>query len=127
MAATVWMLAGVSSTTRMRSFMARSSDAVDGRRALEQRERFGEGIALDVLLEFSEVVAGQEEAERLAMAVQDVGGGRIEFAELCPHLRHERLERFGILGLWCRRRAGERRRVTQRGPHSADECAQLVC
>src|SRR5207247_11134905 len=82
--------------------------------------------ALDVLLDFSEVATGQEEAEGLAMAVQDVGGGRIEFAELCPHLRHERLEGFGILRPWRGRWAGERRRVTQRGTHPTDECAQLV-
>src|SRR5256886_10077920 len=65
----------------------RSSEAVDGRRALEQRLGLGEGIPVDVLLEFSEVVVAQEEAKGLAMTVQDVGRGRVELAELLAHLR----------------------------------------
>src|SRR6266403_1864078 len=95
MAATVWMLAGVSSTTRMRSF-----------------------------------IGAQEEAEGLAMTVQDVGRGRVELAELLAHLRDESFESLRIrrrCRRGCRRRRpGERGVLTQRGPQQAHQCVQLI-
>src|SRR5262249_60112589 len=96
---------------------ARSSEAVGGRRALEQRLGLGEGIPVDVLLEFSEVVVAQEEAEGLAMTVQDVGRGRVQLAELLTYLRDEGFESLRIRRR-CRRGCRRRRRgvLAQRGP-----------
>src|SRR5256886_12541280 len=103
----------------------RSSEAVDGRRALEQRLGLGEGIPVDVLLEFSEVVVAQEEAKGLAMTVQDVGRGRVELAELLAHLRDKGFESLRIRQrcrrVCRRRRAGERGVLTQRGPQPAHQ------
>src|SRR6266542_5928469 len=124
MAATVWMLAGVSSTTRIRSFMSAALGPRGRSRAPQQRLRFAEGVALDVSLEFRKIVPREEGPERLAVGVQEVGRGGIELAQLLVHLRHEafaglRIDRRG-------RRAGGRRLVAERGTQSSEERFQLV-
>src|SRR2546428_9012626 len=109
MAATVWMLAGVSSTTRMRSFMSAALGSRGRSRALQQRLRFAEGVALHVSLEFRKIVPREERPERLAMGVQEVGRGGVELAQLLVHLRHE-----AFAGLRIDRRGGRR----PRGPRA---------
>src|SRR5437667_11172556 len=116
MAAMVWMLAGVSSTTRTRSFMSAALGSCGRSRALQQRLRLAEGVALHVSLEFCKIVPREERPERLAMGVQEVRRGGIELAQLLVHLRHEafaglRIDRRGP------RRAGGR-------PPGADARAQ---
>src|SRR5262245_36245275 len=107
------MLAGVSSTTRMRSFMGASRDAACGRGALEQRVRLAEGIGLDVLLERLEVRSPEQGAEQLPIAVEDVGRGGVEVAQQLLHLRDPLLEEREVRG-W-RRGRGRDGRVPQRG------------
>src|SRR5262245_3499125 len=114
MAVTVWMLAGVSSTIRMRSFMSGSSHPVNGRGALEQCLRVPEGVALDVSLEFGQAVASEEESERLSIVLEEVGHRWIELGEVLAHLGDERLEGRRVHGRdW--RRSGDGRLFAQQG------------
>src|SRR5215831_12669789 len=118
------MLAGVSSTTRIRSFM-RSSDASGGGSAIEQRLRVAERIALNMALERRKVVVSQERAERGTMAFEDVRRGGIELTEVLAHLDHDRLERLGIRRL--RDGRGRRRHLdAERHAKTADQSFQIA-
>src|SRR5262245_7498680 len=126
MAATVWMLAGVSSTTRMRSFMGRSLEAVGGGRALEQRLCLAEGVTLDVTFECREFVDSEQRTKLLAVAFENVGRSGIELGELGAHLSHELLERLGIGRRRRRRCAGGRRAFAQRGAQAGHQRSQFA-
>src|SRR5262249_19673421 len=124
MAATVWILAGVSSTTRMRSFMSAPSDPEGRRRALEQRLGLAEGVAFDVTLEFLEAIVSEQGTEQLPMRLERIGCAGIKFAQTFAHLSDPSLERLRIRR---RGRRGRRRSLfAKRGTQTADQRPERV-
>src|SRR5262249_46510964 len=129
-AATAWMLAGVSSTTRTRSFMAKTpmSEATRLGCLLQQGLSVAKGVALDVLIERRQVVAGEDRAERIAVSLEKISRARIELIEQLPHLGDQRREGRGLdrRSRWRSSRGRRQRLGGQRGTQSIDQASQLV-